>query len=320
MPDARLFAMAKRGTLRAQVPSDVRRMLADEKSAAWVENFGDQWLQIRRLAEMQPDPDRFPDFDAALRDAMHRETHLFLAAILREDRDLMALVDARFTFVNERLARHYGIPGVTGERFRRVTLNAGPRGGVLTQASVLTATSNPTRTSPVKRGKWILEQILADPPPPPPPGIQQLPEDQAAVLSGSVRARFEQHRANPSCAICHDRMDPLGLALENFDAIGAWRDRDGTFPIDSSAKLPDGERVDGPEGLKKVLAERRDIVRQCLAEKLLVYALGRGLEPYDRRSVNQITKATAAAGDRLSDLIVAICMSDPFQMRRGEGE
>ena len=319
MPDDRLLAEAKRGTLREHVPAEVQRMLADERSAALVENFGDQWLQIRQLDEMQPDPDRFPNFDTALRDAMQRETRLFLTAMFRENRDIIELIDARFTFLNERLARHYGVPDVKGERFRRVTLSAGPRGGVLTQASVLTATSNPTRTSPVKRGKWILEQILADPPPPPPPGVQQLPEDQAAILSGSLRERFEQHRANPSCAICHDRMDPLGFALENFDAIGAWRDRDGTFPIDPSAKLPDGQRVDGPEGLKKILTERRDVLRRCLADKLLVYALGRGLEPYDRRSIREITQATAAAGDRLSDLVVAICMSDPFQMRRGDG-
>ncbi len=319
MPDDALMADARGGTLRDHLPSQVRRMLADGKSDALVENFGDQWLQIRRLDEMQPDPDRFPNFDAALRAAMQRETHLFLAAILREDRDIMELIDARFTFLNQRLARHYGVPDVDGDRFRRVELAAGPRGGVLTQASVLTATSNPTRTSPVKRGKWILEQILADSPPPPPPGIQELPEDQAAVLSGSVRERFEQHRADPSCAVCHDRMDPLGFALENFDAVGAWRDRDGTFPIDASAKLPDGELVDGPEGLKKILKERRAVLRRCLAEKLLVYALGRGLEAYDRRSVSEITQATAAAGDRLSDLIVAICASDPFQMRRGDG-
>jgi hypothetical protein len=319
MPDDALMADARRGSLRDHLQSQVRRMLADGKSDALVENFGDQWLQIRRLDEMQPDPDRFPNFDAALRAAMQRETHLFLAAVLREDRDIMELIDARFTFLNQRLARHYGVPDVDGDRFRRVELAAGPRGGVLTQASVLTATSNPTRTSPVKRGKWILEQILADSPPPPPPGIQELPEDQAAVLSGSVRERFEQHRADPSCAVCHDRMDPLGFALENFDAVGAWRDRDGTFPIDASAKLPDGEQVDGPDGLKKILKERRDVLRRCLAEKLLVYALGRGLEPYDRRSVSEITQATAAAGDRLSDLIVAICASDPFQMRRGDG-
>jgi hypothetical protein len=320
MPDEELFQQAARGTLRGNLEGQVRRMLRDRKAEALVGNFASQWLQLRNLPMAAPDDEQFPSFRAELREAMRTETELFFASILREDRSVLDLIDADYSFLNEPLARHYGIAGVAGPEFRRVSLAGTPRGGVITQASVLTVTSNPTRTSPVKRGKWILDNILGEPPPDPPPNVPQLDEDDEAVLSGSLRERLEQHRAKESCAVCHRKMDALGFALENFDAIGAWRTRDGKFQIDASGVLPDGQEFRGPAELKAILRDSsRDSFVRCLTEKMLTYALGRGLEYYDRCTVDRITKSLAKDHYRFSTLVMEIVKSDPFQKRRRKG-
>ena len=243
---------------------------------------------------------------------MLEETRLFFATIQDENRDIQEFLDADFTFVNERLARHYGIPGIVGEQFRRVSLAGTARGGVLTQAGVLAVTSNPTRTSPVKRGKWILENLLGAPPSPPPSGVEALKGGQGVVATGMLRQRMERHRADPSCASCHRRMDPLGFGLENFDAVGAWREHDGGQPIDASGKLPSGRAFRGPAELKTVLLSRRHAFAHCLAEKMLTYALGRGLERADRRAVDQIVARLADEGYKFSALVLAVAESEPF--------
>jgi hypothetical protein len=319
MPDAELLRHAAQRTLgqRANLSAQVRRMLRDPKSRALAANFAGQWLQTRGLREFTPDPDHFPEFDEPLRAAMLRETELFFDTIVREDRSVLEFLDAPYTFVNERLARHYGIAGVQGDEFRLVSLAGTPRAGVLTQASILTITSNPTRTSPVKRGKWILDNILGAPPPPPPPGAGDLREDTRSVLSGSLRQRMEQHRANPSCASCHRRMDPLGFGLENFDAVGAWRSRDGEFAIDTSGTLPDGQSFNGPAELRAILRKQQGAFARCLAEKLFTYALGRGIERHERRAVTSIVRNLDRNDYRFSALVLAIVRSDPFQARRG---
>jgi hypothetical protein len=250
---------------------------------------------------------------------MQRETELFFGSIMEEDRSVLTLLDADYTFVNERLANHYGIDGIKGDHFRRITLNDGRRGGVLSHASVLTVTSNPTRTSPVKRGRWILEQLLGTPPPPAPPDVPELKEDEQAALSGSLRERMEQHRADPACATCHARMDPLGFGLENYDAVGAWRELDGKFPIDPSGTLPTGETFGGPEELKAILkAKSRDFAR-CMSEKMLTYALGRGLESTDSCAVDALVEALSNDEMRFSRLVVEIVKSAPFRSRTNEG-
>jgi mono/diheme cytochrome c family protein len=319
MPDDELFRLAGQGKLRQNLDSQVARMLQDPKSSAFVQNFAGQWLTLRNLPSLAPDAKLFPTFDEDLRAAMGRETELFFEAILREDRSILDFLDADFTFVNERLAKHYGIPGIHGKDFQRVKVPAG-RGGVLTQASILTLTSNPTRTSPVKRGKWVLEQILGTPPPPPPPDAGELKEDEKAQLTGSLRQRMEQHRAKASCAGCHNRMDPLGFAFENFDAIGAWRMRDGPFTIDPSGVLPDGQSFKGPTELRTILRGKKDLFARCLTEKILTYALGRGLEYYDRCAVDQIVGALASHDHRFSSLIGEVVKSEPFQMRTVKGD
>ena len=270
-----------------------------------------------QLADTAPDAETFPTFDNELRQAMIRETELFFEAIVREDRSVFDLLDADFSFVNERLAGHYGIEGVSGKEFQRVSLPAN-RGGILTQASILTLTSNPTRTSPVKRGKWVLDQLLNTPPPPPPANAPPL--DEGKQLSGSLRQRMEQHRANALCASCHERMDPIGFAFENYDAIGRWRDKDGEFAIDSSGVLPDGQTFQGPAELKAILKRKKDLFRRCLAEKMLTYALGRGLEHYDACAVDEILAAMSKKGDKFSALLVETVNSKPFQMRTATGE
>ncbi|MCO6457539.1 MAG: DUF1592 domain-containing protein [Pirellulaceae bacterium] len=334
MPDERLFELAGQGRLREQLDAEVHRMLADPKAIALVDNFALQWLQLRRLDTFQPDPQRFPAFSDKLRLAMREETRQFFAAVLREDRPVLDLLDADFTFLNETLARHYGIvdtvgtrPGakpaaaggqpIRGDDFVRVQLADAQRGGLVTHASVLTVTSNPTRTSPVKRGRWVLEQILGTPPPAPPANVPELAENEQAQLTGSLRQRMEQHRQNPSCANCHLQMDALGFALENFDPIGGYRTQDGNFPIDAAGTLPDGTAFDGPADLKRVLRQRRELFARCLAEKLLVYALGRGLEYYDTRALDKIVQDLQAADYRFSSLVVAIARSEPFGKRRG---
>jgi mono/diheme cytochrome c family protein len=316
MPDDELFRLAEQGKLRdpAVREAQVRRMVKDAKAFALVEDFGDQWLNLRLLQSVQPSKHEYLNYDQALNTAMRKETELFFENIMREDRSILEFLDADYTFVNERLAKHYGISGVTGEQFRKVKLTDRNRGGVLTQASVLTLTSNPTRTSPVKRGKWILENMLGAPPPNPPPDVPDLKEGDAA-LTGSLRQRMEQHRANPSCATCHEKMDPLGFGFENFDGIGAWRSKDGKFPIDASGELPNGQKFNGPAELKALLKSKEDQFRKCLAEKMLTFALGRGLESADKPTLEAISRAVAADGNRFSRLVVEIVQSDAFLRR-----
>ncbi len=318
MPDEELFEHAGKGTLRQNLEAQVRRMLRDPKAHALAESFGGQWLETRRLKVVTPDKDLFPRFDEDLRDAMFQETALFFAAIISEDRSVLDFVDGQFTFVNERLARHYGIPDIKGPSFRRVTLSGEQRGGVLTHASVLTVTSNPDRTSPVKRGKWILDNLLGAPPSPAPGNVPELAQDKEPARAVSLRKLMEQHRSNPNCASCHQLMDPLGFGLENYDAIGAWRDQDGKFPIDASATLPDGKAFNGVGELKSVLKTKADDFTRCLAEKMLSYALGRGLERYDQSTVDEICRTIARKEHRFSSLALGIVSSDPFQLRRGE--
>ena len=320
-PDEELLGLADRGELRrdGQLAAQVRRLLADPRSVSLVDNFASQWLNLRLLKGISPDRKRFPGFDDQLKADMETETRLFIQAVIRENRPLADLLDARETFVNERLAKHYGIEGVTGEEFRRVVLGTPQRGGLLGQASILTVTSNPTRTSPVKRGKWVLENLFNAPPPPPPPGVPEL-EKGGEALTGTLRQRMEQHRANPACAVCHTQMDALGFGLENYDAVGAWRDRDGEFDIDASGVLPAGETFQSPEGLRLVLKNRLPDFRRCLTEKLLTYALGRGLEYYDECTVNVLVNNVAGNGDTFQALVLAIVESEPFQKRRAKRE
>jgi hypothetical protein len=338
MPDQELFDLAAANKLAANLEPQVRRMLKDPKSSALIENFAMQWLQLRLLKALAPDHKMFPQFDESLRTAMLKETQLFFEAIMREDRSILELIDADYTFLNERLARHYGIvdtngtrvgakekpkaPGepIRGEKFVRVHLADGERGGLLTQAAILTVTSNPTRTSPVKRGRWVLEQLLGTPPPPPPPNVPELPVDEKAQLTGSLRQRMEQHRASISCANCHARMDPLGFAFENYDAIGSFRTRDGGFDIDPSGTLPDGQTFQGPAQLKTILKGKKEMFSRCLTEKMLIYAVGRGLEYYDRRTVNAIAQALERNEYRFSTLVVEIVKSEPFGLRRGKDQ
>ncbi len=337
MPDDELLDLAEKKQLTANLAAQVKRMLADPKSSSLVENFALQWLQIKRLKSTSPDTTLFPQFTDVLRTAMLQESRLFFDAIMREDRSVLDLVDADFTFLNEPLARLYGIddtngnligqkvekPGgqpIRGEEFKRVSLQGKARGGLLTQASVLTVTSNPTRTSPVKRGRWVLEQILGAPPPPPPPNVPELPEDKQAAAGGTLKERMEIHRKNPACANCHAKMDPIGFALENFNGIGEFRVKDGTFDIDPSGEFADGTKVKGPEELKTLIRGKKELFARCLAEKMLIYALGRGLEYYDRPTVDKIVTSLSAGNDKFSVLITEIVQSEPFRLRRGSSD
>ncbi len=321
MPDDELLWLADVGKLSedAVLDGQARRMLQDARSRAFIENFAGQWLQTRFLDGVTPDPTRFPQYDERLRDSMREETYRFVETVVRENRSLLELLDADFTFVDERLAKHYRLEGVKGEEFRRVSLADSPLGGVLTQASVLTLTSYPTRTSPVLRGKWILDRILGTPPPPPPPDAGELSEAPEAILAGSLRQRLEKHRTDANCAVCHDKLDPLGFGFENFDAIGRWRESDGKFLIDASASLPDGREFNGPRELKKLLAGQKDPFARALAGQLLTYALGRGLQYYDKCAIDQIVDRTSRSGYKMSELILAVVQTEPFRMRRGGG-
>ncbi len=319
MPDDELRGCADRQLLRKPnvLTAQVRRMLKDPRSHALAENFGGQWLQVRSLESVHPDRGRFPDFDDYLRMSMRRETEMFFDSIVHEDRSVLDFLEGKYTFLNGRLAKFYGIAGVDGPEFRKVDLTGTVRGGILTQASVLTVTSYANRTSPVLRGKWVLDNILNAPPPAPPPGVPNL--DVSSVGTGaSLRQQLEEHRKNPTCAACHARMDPLGFALENFNAVGAWRQRDGKIPIDASGSLPDGRSFKGSDGLKTILKADRAAFAQCLTAKLLTYSLGRGLERYDRPTLNQIRGRLAAQNYRFSGLVLEIVNSRPFQMRRGD--
>ena len=317
MPDEELMRAADMGKLHKPgvLESQVQRMLRDPKSDALVENFVAQWLGLRLLDRRKPDPAHFPIVDDELLDAMRLETTLFSKSIMREDRSVLDFLDGRFSFINGILARHYGIPGVKGEDFERVDFDNGKRGGVVTQASVLTLSSYATRTSPVLRGKWVLENLLGTPTPPPPPDIPALQEANLGT-DASLRQRLEQHRANPSCAVCHNQMDPIGFGLENYDASGAWRDRDGKFPVDSSGVLPGGASFGGPEQLKQVLKTQSGLFTHNLTEKMLTYSLGRGVERSDRPAVDRIEQRLASNGYRFSTLVMEIVNSQAFQMQK----
>ncbi len=319
IPDDQLLDLATRGRLsnREVMGQQIRRMLADSRSKALVSNFAGQWLQLRHVAELSPDNNEFPDFDENLRQAFERETELFLDSMVREDRPLMELLDANYTFVNDRLARHYEIPNVYGSSFRRVTLTDENRRGLLGQGSILSLTSYPTRTSVVLRGVWLLTNILATPPPAPPPNVPALKDRGNDGRIRSVRESMEEHRANPVCASCHLRMDPLGFALENFDGIGKWRATEGrgNTPIDSSGRLPDGTTFKGPAELRKILMSKPDQFATAVIEKLLTYAMGRGVEYFDEPVVRKIRRE-AAPDYRWSALITGVINSEPFQMRR----
>ena len=334
MPDDELFELAAKNQLTDNLDAQVKRMLADPKAIELARDFGSQWLQIQRLATVTPDRERFPTFGHRLRAAMLKETELFLESIFREDRNVLDLLDADYTFLNQELANHYGITdtqgnwmgqkktvldgeAIKGREFRRVALQGASRGGILTHASVLTVTSNPTRTSPVKRGRWVLEQILGSPPPPPPPDVPELEEDHEAITGTTLRERLEQHREDPACANCHAKMDPIGFALENYNAIGAFRTKEGELEIDTIAELPDGTAFDGIADLKLIIKDRKQQFVRCLTEKMLTYALGRGLEYYDRQTVDRIVTQLETEGYRSSVLITEIVKSDPFRLRRG---
>jgi hypothetical protein len=316
MPDARLTELAAKGALLKgdTLRTEAKRMLADPRAQEFVRNFSSQWLQIRAVDEVEIDEKKFPKFSAKLRDAMKEETRLFFGAIVSEDRSIFELIETDFTFVNQQLAEHYGLPGVQGAELRRVKIPAGsPRGGVLSQGSVLIATSMPTRTSPVVRGKWVLEQMLGTPPPPPPANVPPL-EETKVDKDASLRVRLEQHRANPDCAVCHAKIDPVGFTLENFDAIGGWRTEDGKNRIDASGKFSDGTNVDGFAGLKKYLKGEK--FARAFAQKLMTYALCRGTERSDKAALDAVQKQMAAGGYRMSALIAAIVTSDPFLKRK----
>lgn len=334
MPDEELFDLAKKKQLAGNLHKQVDRMLADPRSIALVENFAMQWLQLKRIEFISPDGKQFPTFNVKLRNSMVRETEMFLESILKEDRSILDMVDADYTFLNAPLAKHYGIADTNGNRigqklqgqrgkpirgdqFVRVSLQDRIRGGLLTQGSVLTVTSNPTRTSPVKRGKWVLEQILGEPPPPPPANVPELSEDANVIKSASLRARMEVHRRNPVCANCHAKMDPIGFALENFNAVGGWRTKDGEHEIDATGEHPDGTKFVGPVELKSFVMKKKEMFVRCLSEKMLTYAIGRGLEYYDRPTVEKIVKALPAEGYKFSSLIKQIVRSDAFRRRRG---
>jgi hypothetical protein len=318
MPDDELRRVADRGELRTRqvLESQVRRMLRDQKSRALAQHFGGQWLEFRALESVTRDRQRYPDFEEYLRHSMRRETELFIEHIVREDRSVLDFIDGRYSFMNERLARHYGLPGVVGPEFRRVDLSALPRGGVVTHASVLTVSAYATRTSPVLRGKWILDNLLNAPPPEPPADVPNLNEETLGSTT-SMRQQLEAHRSNPTCAACHRRMDPLGFGLENFDAVGAWRTMDGKFPIDASGSLPDGRTFSGPDQLRGILAADRAAFAQALTSKLLIYGLGRGLERYDAPTVKSIAGRLPAHDYKFSGLVLEIVTSPPFQSRRG---
>ena len=318
-PDDELLALAERGRLEdpAVLEQQVRRMLADSRANTLVENFAGQWLYLRNMRTASPDPDEFPEFDENLRQALEKETELFFRSMLREDHSVLDLLDADYTFLNERLARHYGIPNVYGNEFRRVTLQEEERRGLMGKGSILTVTSYPTRTSPTLRGKWLLENILGTPPPPPPPNVPSLKDDKD-VQGLTMRQRMEQHRANPACAVCHTRMDPMGFSLENFDATGRWRTTSGEAgaPIDSSGVLPDGTKFDGPTGLRSILMSQPEQFVTAVTERLLTYALGRGVEYYDQPAIRKIVRGAAPDEYRWSSIIMGVVKSTPFQMRR----
>jgi hypothetical protein len=318
IPDDDLLEAATRGELHKPdvLARQTRRMLADPRSQALVSNFAGQWLYLRNLDSVTPDARLFPDFDDNLRQALRRETELLFEEVIREDRSVMDLLKSDHAWLNERLAKHYGIPHVYGPRFRRVALEPGSeRGGLLRQGSILLVTSYATRTSPVLRGKWVLENLLGTPPPPPPPNVPALDDNDTISETLPVRERLLKHRANAACASCHNLIDPVGFALENFDAVGRWRTAEDGRPVDASGGLPDGSKFVGVAGLEEALLKRPEIVVGTLTEKLLTYALGRGIEYYDGPAVREVVRTARAADYRFAALIEAIVKSTPFRMR-----
>ncbi|MEP7354509.1 MAG: DUF1592 domain-containing protein [Acidobacteriota bacterium] len=319
MPDDQLLDLAETGKLHdsAVLDQQVKRMLADERSAAFAANFAGQWLETRNLDFVKPDPKKFPDWDPELRDAMKEETRLFFENVLRENRPISDFLSANYTFLNERLAKHYSIAGVTGPEFRRVELTTDQRGGILSQAGVLTVSSYPNRTSVVIRGKYVLTNILGTPPPPPPPDVPPL--DEAAVgVNASLRDQMQRHRADPICASCHSKMDPLGFGLENYDAIGRWRTKDGNFPVDSSGVLPNGKTFETPGQMREVLNSQLPEFSHALIERMFTYALGRGMKGFDEPAIEKAQSAVASDGYRFQAIIKEIVHSLPFTARRGE--
>lgn len=318
MPDGELFEVAAAGQLHQRLDEQVARMLTSPRADQLIRNFGEQWLETRRLANLERNAELFPDFDRELRTALREESFLLFRDIVRNDRPLSTLLTADYAFLNGRLARHYGLPEPTGNQYVRVDLPPERRAGILASGAVLVLTSHEDRSSPVLRGKWVLDHLLADPPPPPPPGVTDLPEATGDLAGATLRQRLEAHRADPSCAVCHQRMDPLGLALENFDAIGRWRDAEDGATIDSSGQLPDGRKFSGPQGLRDLLAADFPRIRRSLAQQLLTYALGRGLEPTDECAVAAIDAAAAEHGETFSSMVREIVQSTPFRMRNAK--
>ena len=320
IPDEELLTLAEQGKLKdgAVLDAQIKRMLADPKSQALVKNFAGQWLYLRNLQSARPDNKTFPDFDDNLRQAFRTETEMLFGSVIREDHNVVDLLTADYTFVNERLAQHYGMPNIYGNHFRRVTVKDPARRGLLGQGSILTVTSYPNRTSPVLRGKWILENIMGTPPPAPPPNVPPFPETEEGAKPRPVREVLEEHRKNPACATCHAVMDPLGFSLENFDAVGEWRTKDRSGPIDPSTVLADGTKVDGPLALRQALLKQPERFVDTMTEKLLTYALGRGLEHYDMPVVRSIVRDAAKQDYKFSALVFNIVKSTPFQMKRAQ--
>jgi hypothetical protein len=323
IPDDELLAVAERGELGdpAMLEKQVRRMLADPRAESLVKNFAGQWLFLRNVAGIQPDTSAFPSFDENLRLAFEQETELVLQNEMRKDRPVDELLTTDYTYVNQRLAEHYGIKGVYGSEFRRIKVDDPRRQGLLGQGSIMTVTSYPDRTAPTIRGKWVLEQLLGTPPPPPPPNVPAL-KDDSSVKVLTMRQRMEEHRASPQCAVCHRMMDPIGFALENFDGVGRWRDvagEEGTEKIDSSGVLPDGTKFDGPVGLREILVSKKELFVETFTERLLTYALGRGVEQYDRPVIRKIVREAAPEDQRWSAIILGIVKSKPFQMIQTRG-
>jgi hypothetical protein len=317
IPDDELVRVASQNRLRdaATYRAQVARMLADPRATALVTNFAGQWLQLRNLQRVSPDPMKYPDFDDNLRQAFRRETEMLFESIMREDRSIVDLLRADYTFVNERLARHYGIPGVVGTHVRRVAVPQDARRGLLGHGSILTVTSYPIRTSPVKRGKWVLEQLLGSPPPPPPANVPPLDESVSRSRPRTMKERMEEHRRNPTCANCHRLMDPVGLALENFDGVGAWRVREAGVRIDTTTNLADGTPIADVVELREALLARSDVFVRTFTENLLTYALGRGLTASDMPAVRAIMREAARQDYRFSAIVNGVVTSIPFRMR-----
>jgi hypothetical protein len=319
MPDDKLLGVAATGQLEQPdvLQREARRMLADPRAEALDEAFAAQWLNLRKLNSVNPDPAQFPDWNEGLRKSMMTETRMFFANVVHEDRPITDFIDAKYTFVDERLGKLYGLPGVTGAGFRKVSLEGTPRAGLLTQASILTLTSNPTRTSPVKRGKWVLDQLLNQPPPPQPPGVPDLKEtEKAAPEAKTLREKMARHLKDPVCASCHTRMDPVGFSLENFDGIGRWRDKDGETTIDASGELPGGDKFDGPVGLRSILDRKTSEFTEAFSVKLLTFAIGRGIESSDQLYVDEIANKAQKGKYRFSAVVDAVVSSEPFRLRR----